>query len=671
MKAPRFCLLLLLLSGGAAAGERVDHVLRDQREHGYPSAAQAIERLQAADDRPAAGAPLDRRERYHAAIAFLAVTSRQPAMTQAARDALAALDAMATAGRCRPCAVDAMLARAQDALTRREADEAERELRDAEAGVADAPHLAYRLHYARARLYNMRGNFAGGIGEALQASELAEQAGDQAGRIMSQALLVSMTAALADYGRAQTIARRAYDDARRMGFTYAMASLRLNHAFAYGRGGQTALQGTALDEALRLSQDQPGMEEFETVSLSNLADHWLLQQDYARALDYALRAERLARRSGDNRSLSYALTNAGVAKAHLGDVEGGLRRVRDAAAIADRLGARNDVIGITGELVGVYKLAGRYREALDALERVATLQRELTRQERDKTLMEMQERYDAQARQRDIDRLAAANRIKQAEIAARTWQQRLWAALALALALAAIPLVQWMKRVRTDNRRLSGDIAVLSEQSMHDPLTGVANRRQCHVLMEHHAGRDGHALPLGVVLVDVDFFKQVNDTWGHAAGDRVLVEIASRLRALVRQQDTVVRWGGEEFAVLLPGTDAHGVRAFAARALAAIGGVPVGIDGSRIDVTVSIGAAPFPLQPGVDWQHAMHVADLALYMSKSAGRNRATCVESVAADADVASLGRDLAAAQARGDVVIGFVDGPGSAHGQRMPQPA
>jgi diguanylate cyclase (GGDEF)-like protein len=670
MKASAFA-FLLLVPAMAHAGNRVDDVLRDQRLHGYRSAAEAIETLQAAGPVTQAD-PLPRRERFHAAIGYLAASSRQASMVAAGKAAVAALDAMAAREGCVSCSLEASLVRAQDALTRREPDEAERLLEGVEARMAQAPaEVAQQFHYSRARLYNIHGNFAGGIAEALKSADLAEKAGDVASRLRAQALMVAMTTSLADYGRAETIARRAYGDARSIGFTYAMASIRLNQANAYGRAGQTALQAAALDEALRLSRGQTGMEEFEAVSLSNLADHWLMQQDYRRALDFAQQAESLARRSGDPRSLSYALTNAGVAKAHMGDIEGGLKLVREAIAIADRMDARGDTIGITGELVGIYKLAGRNREALDALERVASLQHELTRQERDKTLLEMQERYDAQARQREIDRLAAANRIKQAELAARTWQQRLWAALALVLALAAVPIVQWMKRVRGDNRRLSGDIAVLSEQSMHDPLTGAANRRQCQVLMERHAGRNGSALPLGVMLIDVDFFKQVNDTWGHAAGDRVLVEIASRLQALVRQQDTVVRWGGEEFAVLLPGTDADGVLAFATRALTAIGAVPVDIDGSRIDVTVSIGAAPFPLQPGVDWQHAMHIADLALYMSKSSGRNRATCVNAVAPDADIASLGRDLAAGAARGEVVIACAEGPGMRGTPRAPQPA
>ncbi|WP_374249616.1 diguanylate cyclase [Thermomonas sp.] len=475
-----------------------------------------------------------------------------------------------------------------------------------------------------------------------------------------------MTTALSDYGRAKSIMRRAYEDAREMGFKYAMASLRINEAVAQAASGETGLEQMALEDALRLSRGEAGMEEFEAVSLANLADYWLQQKNFRRALGYAEEAERLARSTGDSRSEAYAMTNAGVAQAHLGDVDGGLRRLDGALEKVKQLEARNDIVVITGELVGVYKFAGRYREALEALERVATLQRELTSQERDKSLLEMQERYDAQRRQRDIERLAAANRIKQAEIAAkqaelavRTWQQRLWAALALVLALAAVPAVQWIRRLGTANRRLHGDIAELSEQSLHDPLTGVANRRQFQLLTSPHTGRNGEALPVGVVMLDVDFFKRVNDTYGHAAGDALLVELARRLTALVRAHDTVVRWGGEEFAVLLPGANAEGVVAFASRVLHAIGTVPFDLGGQRHSATVSVGAAVYPLLPGGSWDDAMHVADLALYLSKSGGRNRATCVVGVSPDADAARITTDLGSAHERGDVSLTTVDGP------------
>ncbi|MGY4516533.1 diguanylate cyclase domain-containing protein [Lysobacter sp. HA18] len=650
-------LLLALVPSVAFATGRVDDILREQHRHGFRSAAAAIEQLQAADDRPTPTSAQASRMRYYAAVMHLAVTSRRPRMVAAAREAMAELERMSAEG-CTRCADELRIARASDALTRRDTDGAERYLRGLDARVPDESDLAYRLHYARARLYNLRGNYVGGVAEALRASELAERAGDTAAALMSQALMVSMSTALADYPRAEAIGRHAYAQAREIGFGFAMASLRLNMAYTYGRSGRTDDQLRALEEAIALSHDQEGMEEFEAISLSNLADHWLIVKDYGKALDAARKGDALARHTDDPRSLSYALTNEGVAMAHLGDPEGGLRRVHEAVAIAERTGARGDVIGINGELVGILKMQGRYREALEAMEQVASLQADLTRQERDKTLLEMQERYAAQSRQRDIDRLAAANQIKQAELAARTWQQRLWAALALVLALAAVPLVRLTKRVRNDNQRLSGDVAILSEQSLHDPLTGVANRRQCHALMTRYAAADA-MMPVGLLLLDVDFFKKVNDALGHAAGDRVLIEIAMRLRTLVRQDDAVVRWGGEEFALLLPGIGDDALAALASRVLQAIASAPFDLGGHRVDVTVSIGAVVHPIGPRGEWEEAMHVADLALYLSKSGGRNRATMVLDVAADADMASLASDLASAQARGDVRLDSVTGP------------
>ena len=147
--------------------------------------------------------------------------------------------------------------------------------------------------------------------------------------------------------------------------------------------------------------------------------------------------------------------------------------------------------------------------------------------------------------------------------------------------------------------------------------------------------RRGEA-PVGLMLLDVDFFKRVNDTWGHAAGDRVLVEIARRLRQLVRQNDAVVRWGGEEFALVLPDAVGSRLPQLAERVMQHIAGEPIDVGGQSIPVSVSVGAVMSPLRAGVDWQHAMHVADLALYMSKAGGRNCATCIVDVAPGADVA-----------------------------------
>lgn len=294
----------------------------------------------------------------------------------------------------------------------------------------------------------------------------------------------------------------------------------------------------------------------------------------------------------------------------------------------------------------------------------SALEQAITRQEREKAVLEVQEKYASETRQREIDRLTSANRIKQAQLEARTWQQRLFATLAILLGLAAIPLVRWLFRARLANRKLSGDIAVLEEQTLFDPLTGVSNRRHCQLFMAQHLAQGANdPAPIGVMLLDVDFFKRVNDAHGHAVGDSVLVELARRLRALVRQQDAVVRWGGEEFALLLPGTTGEGLTVLAERVLDTIAGQAIDVGGRSLPLTVSIGATVCPLTLASSWEDAMQVADLALYLSKGAGRNRATCVVSVAEGADIAMLSTDLAAAAAAGVVTLSMIVGPLPGH--------
>jgi len=127
--------------------------------------------------------------------------------------------------------------------------------------------------------------------------------------------------------------------------------------------------------------------------------------------------------------------------------------------------------------------------------------------------------------------------------------------------------------------------------------------------------------PLSVLMIDIDHFKTVNDRYGHAVGDEVLKQFAAVLGETVRENDTAGRWGGEEFAIVLGGTDLAGGLRLAERARAALEARPVVLsDGTRIDVTASFGAAAFPDVPERDL--LLEAADSALYQAKRAGKNR-------------------------------------------------
>jgi diguanylate cyclase (GGDEF)-like protein len=162
----------------------------------------------------------------------------------------------------------------------------------------------------------------------------------------------------------------------------------------------------------------------------------------------------------------------------------------------------------------------------------------------------------------------------------------------------------------------------LRRRSETDALTGIANRRRFHQALEMECLRfeRGHA-PLSVLMIDLDNFKEINDRFGHPAGDAVLRVMAERMLAGLRKTDLLARYGGEEFAVLLPETQREGAEAIAERLREAAGKRPVTVDGAVIAATVSIGVASHCGEEAADSGILLKRADLALYRAKASGRD--------------------------------------------------
>lgn len=175
-------------------------------------------------------------------------------------------------------------------------------------------------------------------------------------------------------------------------------------------------------------------------------------------------------------------------------------------------------------------------------------------------------------------------------------------------------------RADEDNRRLA---AV-------DSLTGVANRRAVIAALDRDVARSIRTHePMALMMVDIDHFKNVNDRYGHPAGDKVLCSVVDVLRERVRSQDLVGRYGGEEFMVLLPDTTARGGYLLAQQLCEAVQALHLEHEGQPIPVTVSIGLYGGRLQPGDHWDMLISAADRALYEAKDRGRNRVEVVEAL------------------------------------------
>lgn len=234
------------------------------------------------------------------------------------------------------------------------------------------------------------------------------------------------------------------------------------------------------------------------------------------------------------------------------------------------------------------------------------------------------------------------------------WWQTWWARMAAALALCASIYAMYRWRTRQLHQRqlelevkvkertasLEAVSAALSEASLTDPLTGLRNRRflaeqiETDVAMTLRAYQDastaGQSAPesgdLLFFLVDIDHFKQVNDEYGHAAGDAVLSQMRVRLESVFRESDYLVRWGGEEFLIVARGTGRAHAPGLAERVRANVANEAFLIPGElRLTKTCSIGYACFPLAPDcphvLDWHTLVAVADAALYEVKHNGRN--------------------------------------------------
>jgi chemotaxis family two-component system sensor kinase Cph1 len=158
----------------------------------------------------------------------------------------------------------------------------------------------------------------------------------------------------------------------------------------------------------------------------------------------------------------------------------------------------------------------------------------------------------------------------------------------------------------------------LAELAMHDPLTGLPNRRLLMDRLEQELARTRHTEQLAVIFIDIDHFKAINDGFGHPAGDAALTHVAAALTGSARSGDTIARIGGDEFVVLCENVSGEDAIALANRILAAVAAEPPGSPGWRVTVSAGVALAG----PGADASQVLSAADTAMYRAKDAGRGR-------------------------------------------------
>jgi diguanylate cyclase (GGDEF)-like protein len=262
------------------------------------------------------------------------------------------------------------------------------------------------------------------------------------------------------------------------------------------------------------------------------------------------------------------------------------------------------------ELALVYATAGRWHDAYDARSRHAALQRELAEKLREEHTSRLRVQFDAERKEQENRALlrdkAAAERIDRLQI------------IILILGASIILVLAYlMFRLGREKRRMR-------EMAMTDELTRLPNRRHFFAVAEQAHGA------FSLLAFDIDHFKRINDTWGHATGDVVLQRVAHACRAALRPGDAIGRTGGEEFMVLLPSTNEHAAVNVAERLRSAVESIDFHDVDPHLRVTISIGVAERTRDESFTRLSAL--ADELLYRAKETGRNRVVSTSATASD---------------------------------------
>ncbi len=415
------------------------------------------------------------------------------------------------------------------------------------------------------------------------------------------------------------------------------ASLQFSQGLGLVRAGRHPQGIEAFEQALAITQ-RAEMWGMEASMRGNVADYYLRREDYPRAEQEARKALAVASKVSDENYLMMAKANLGFALMGLGRLAEGreyvdavIRQLRDSGSTADL----ESVLDEKGRML---EKAGRAGEALAVVREQQKLQKSNSKTERDRAIAKLQEEFDAAQRTRQIAVLKQENALKDSELRSRHTALAATGFAAVLTVLAGVVVLVLYRRAARSNAALKKLNAQLEYHSTRDALTGLHNRRSFQEKMRSvsaHGASNRRSAPAVQVtcflLFDIDHFKGINDRWGHNTGDEVLVEVARRLQATVRDTDMVLRWGGEEFLIYAPETDRGQAGGLASRVLHAIGGTPVQTGSGAIHVTITAGVVALPIGADdcTDWETAVRLADWALYQGKKNQRNQAQVIERI------------------------------------------
>lgn len=467
------------------------------------------------------------------------------------------------------------------------------------------------------------------LAEQLEALALREAARDSSAIALSLNNIGVVYGRLRQYAYATQYFDRALAIRRALGDPVRTAGTLTNRGDMYLERGDPARAKKAYEEALGIRQNAGDPAAIST-SHRNVAQALFALGDTTKAEKEMTLAEETAAGLEDRALLIGNLLARSSLQRARGDAAGAEQGAIRALEVARAMNSRELVRRSLESLSAAQEASKRYLAALHSLQRAKSVSDSIYDNTSGRRIAELESKFNEELRGHELARMRRDQ--AESELRAERQASQRNAVIAVALVLGLLGLAAYRRRI---------EIARIAERlSFTDPLTDAKNRRYVeqtigadvavsarkHLQAMQWSGRTEDA-DIVFLLLDIDLFKEINDTHGHAAGDVVLREVTNVLCDTCRQSDVVVRWGGEEFLVIGRFTERALAAVHAERLRQAVEARIIQIDGGpAIRVTCSIGYAAYPFRTddpdGETWMQVVAIADHAVYTAKRAGRNR-------------------------------------------------
>jgi len=397
------------------------------------------------------------------------------------------------------------------------------------------------------------------------------------------------------------------------------------------------------------------------ISLTNIGNIYYKKKDYKKALEYYQEAFQIDEELGSQSGMSDSLNNIGLTLFGGGRHQDAMMFYRQALALRKKMGDKrliartllnmaevdkrsgsynravqklNEVLSIAGEvnirgekasaykaLYEIYEKKNDKSRAFIYLKNYQVLNREIMAKKSREKVMEMEKRAQMEKKEKELELLKKSEQIQHMTIRRQKLVRNAVIAGAFLLLLVVLVLLYLYRSKQRINRELEAANQKLDRSARTDPLTGLSNRRDMFEKITYEQDRISRVeKPFSLALCDIDDFKSFNDQYGHDCGDFILKELAVYLPVLLRQQDTLGRWGGEEFLILLPETTMEGAVTLSEKIREAVASKSFRFQGIPLSATLTFGVCAWDGKEPLD--ECLKRADAALYEGKKLGKNR-------------------------------------------------